>query len=49
MQFFTYRWIHIPTKTEGIKSDTFPSRESFLSFLNNCNRTLPGIWQYYEA
>jgi hypothetical protein len=49
MKFFTYRWLHIPTGTGGIKSETFVSRESFLSFLNSCNRSLPGHWQYWEA
>ncbi len=49
MQYFTYAWIHIPTGTKGTKSDMFLSRERFLSFLNSCNRSLPGVWQYYEV
>jgi hypothetical protein len=49
MAHYTYRWLHIPTGKQGIMSDTFISRESFLSFLNSCNRTLPGRWQYWEA
>lgn len=49
MQFYTYNWLHIPTGTGGSKSMQFTDREAFLSFLNRCNCTLPGKWQYWEG
>jgi hypothetical protein len=49
MKTFTYRWLHIPTSTGGVRTIEFINRESFLSFLNGCNRCLPGHWQYWEV
>lgn len=46
---FKYHWLHIPTKKTGINTQTYVSKLEFLTKLDEYNRVMSGIWQYWSA
>jgi len=45
-----YRWLHIPTGTQGLRAlDEDIDRDAFLALVNRWNAQQPGRWQYWAT